>query len=70
MDENIDTRLDRLETRVAYQDATIEQLNDIVVAQRRQFERLEALCRELSKRLSETRVEAPVGAAQERPPHY
>lgn len=67
-----DARLIELETRLAYQDDTLRVLNDVIVRQQKQIERLETLYRQLSDRLE--RVAQPDGRvntpAEEVPPHY
>ncbi len=64
-------RLIELETRVAYQEATLQQLNDIVTAQQQRIDRLERVCRELAARIARSADAAFKGsAADEIPPHY
>lgn len=62
-------RIDRLETRLAYQDDTIETLNQTITAQWKQIDVLTRQIAQLSERLQEAEANAP-GAANERPPHY
>ncbi|WP_091535598.1 SlyX family protein [Fontimonas thermophila] len=45
-------RLIELETRMAYQEATLQQLNDIVTAQQRRLDQLERALRELASRVA------------------
>ncbi len=64
----IDTRIHDLEIRVAHQDQTIADLNDVITAQ---WKKLDAMERQL-KRVSEEletmdQAEAP---ANQKPPHY
>jgi len=63
-------RLDTLETRVAYQDETIETLNQTVTSQWQQIEGLRRLVADLSEQLSEAESTTTDLAAEERPPHY
>jgi len=67
----IDARLEKLETTIAYQDETIEELNKAVTDL---WQQLEAMRRDLSKLTDQLRaVEAhPALAAQDEPPppHY
>lgn len=65
----INERLDALETRLAYQDETIEQLNQTITAQWKQIDALTRQVTQLSERLQEAEASAP-GPANERPPHY
>jgi SlyX protein len=62
-------RLDALEARVAYQDDTIETLNETITAQWKQIEALMRQVAALSERLQEAEARSP-GPANERPPHY
>jgi SlyX protein len=62
-------RIDALEARVAYQDDTIETLNETITAQWKQIEALMRQVAALSERLQEAEARSP-GPANERPPHY
>ncbi|BAL78797.1 protein SlyX homolog [Bradyrhizobium cosmicum] len=62
-------RVDALEMRIAYQDDTIETLNQTITAQWKQIDVLTRKIAELGERLQEAEANAP-GAANERPPHY
>lgn len=62
-------RIDTLETRVAYQDDTIETLNQTITAQWLKIDALTRQVAALSERLAEAETHAP-GAANEPPPHY
>ncbi len=63
------SRIEALETQVAYQDQTIEDLNKAISEQWTQFEKLQ---REISKLHAELEQidTAGGGEADERPPHY
>jgi len=72
MDEE---RLISMEIKIAYQEDTITQLNDIVCEQQNQIDALERLTQQLLGRvrdLSDTATQAggALSAADERPPHY
>ena len=62
-------RIDALETRLTYQDDTIETLNQTITAQWKQIDVLTRQIAQLNERLQEAEANAP-GAANERPPHY
>ncbi len=62
-------RIDALETRIAYQDDTIETLNQTITAQWKQIDVLTRKIAELGERLQDAEANAP-GATNERPPHY
>jgi len=60
-----------LQTRLAYQEETLEQLNRIVTRQQDEIDRLRRQLELLGERLREIRP-SPVGAAGDEPPppHY
>jgi SlyX protein len=62
-------RIDTLETRLAYQDDTIETLNETITAQWKQIDLLTRQIAQLNERLQEAEANAP-GAVNEPPPHY
>jgi SlyX protein len=62
-------RIDALEMRLAYQDDTIETLNQTITAQWKQIDVLTRKVAELGERLQEAETNAP-GPSNERPPHY
>jgi SlyX protein len=62
-------RIDVLETRLAFQDETIETLNQTITAQWQQIDTLTRQVAALNERLQEAESNAP-GATDEPPPHY
>jgi len=62
-------RIDVLETRLTFQDETIEALNNTITAQWLQIDTLTRQLAALNERLQETEANAP-GASNEPPPHY
>jgi SlyX protein len=62
-------RIDTLETRIAYQDDTIETLNQTITAQWKQIDALTRQVAALGERLQQAEASAPA-PANERPPHY
>ena len=62
-------RIDALETRLTFQDETIETLNQTITAQWKQIDALTRQVAALSERLEQTEAQAP-GATNEPPPHY
>ena len=67
--KTLSDRIDVLETRLTFQDETIETLNKTITAQ---WQKIDALTRQLihlSERLQEAESRGP-GAANEPPPHY
>jgi SlyX protein len=67
--KTLSDRIDVLETRLTFQDETIETLNKTITAQ---WLKIDALTRQIanfSERLQEAETRGP-GAANEPPPHY
>lgn len=65
-------RLDELETKLAFQEELLEQLNHALSQQQIQLEEMQTAMRVLSQRIkaSQSRPEAPLNPLDERPPHY
>ncbi|WP_461480932.1 SlyX family protein [Porticoccus sp.] len=68
MDEE---RLVDIEMRLAFQEDTIERLNDVICRQQELLDRLLARCDMLGTRVRELADKLPdEGGGDERPPHY
>ncbi len=66
-----DDRFIELETRLAFQDDTLRQLNDVITDQQTRIGELERICRHLIERLARLGDgESKGAAADEVPPHY
>jgi len=66
-----DERIDNLEMKIAYQEDTIQALNDIVVQQQAKLVQLEKSCDFLAEQLKGLMESGEAGQSQdERPPHY
>ena len=64
-------RLIELESRLAHQDQTIFELNDVVTDQQSRIMQLERLCQSLAERLASLAESSQAGSSDdERPPHY
>jgi SlyX protein len=66
--KSLSDRVDVLETRLTFQDETIETLNKTITAQWQQIDALTRQVEAISERLHEAEANAP--AANEPPPHY
>jgi SlyX protein len=69
MDEE---RLVTIETKLAFQEEAIKELNDIIYEQQKEIQRISGICNILAKQGKEfseftSRIDAP---ANEKPPHY
>jgi SlyX protein len=63
-------RIERIETRVAYQEQSIQQLSDVVYRQEKQIAVLEAAVTMLRDRVGKLADAVPDPARDETPPHY
>lgn len=70
-DDTLAARIERLEIRIAYQDETIETLNQTITGQWREIDRLTRLLARFEDRLREAESR-PAGPPQAEPPppHY
>nr|WP_277346369.1 SlyX family protein [Solimonas marina] len=60
-----------LETRLAYQEATLQDLNDVIAQQSKRIGELENLCRQLAERVARIGQDVHKGSAEDEvPPHY
>lgn len=62
-------RLDEIEAHIAHQDRTIEELNEVILAQRDEIERLGRRIDKLMTRIAELEDQAPL-PDNAPPPHY
>jgi SlyX protein len=67
--KTLSERIDALESRVMFQDETIETLNQTITAQWQQIDALTRQLASFSDRLREAEANAP-RPASEPPPHY
>ena len=65
-------RLMEIETKIAFQERTIKDLNDVLCEQQQEIERLGSICNALVKRVKELSEFTPGidTPANEKPPHY
>ena len=67
--KSLSERIDVLETRLTFQDETIETLNKTITAQWQQIDALTRQVAALNERLQEAEANTPA-ATNEPPPHY
>jgi SlyX protein len=67
--KTLSERIDALESRLMFQDETIEMLNKTITEQWLKIDALTRQIKELSERLQEAETAAP-GSRDEPPPHY
>ncbi|MCZ6565839.1 MAG: SlyX family protein [Gammaproteobacteria bacterium] len=64
-------RIIELESKVAYQEDLLQELNTIVIDQQSQLDKLSMLCQALNDRLKDAMRSLPDSSHEdERPPHY
>lgn len=65
-------RLVNIETKIAFQEDLIDELNKTIYQQQKKLERLEATCEALARHIASVAesVSQNKPAASERPPHY
>lgn len=67
---DVDARINELESRLAFQDDTLQALNDALVAQQRLLERLQLQMAALIKRQEEVGSQFGLVEHEASPPHY
>ncbi|MCV2885821.1 SlyX family protein [Aestuariibacter sp. AA17] len=68
---NVEDRLEELEMKVAFQENTIESLNDALASQQIQIEKLEFQLRHVVERVKQLKPSNIASEAEETPPpHY
>lgn len=66
----LEQRIDELEARLAFQDDTIQTLNDVLVEQQRMVERMKAQLELLARRHEDLHSRVGVEGDDAPPPHY
>jgi SlyX protein len=64
----LEQRIDEIEMRVAHQEKTIGELNDVITAQWKKMEALERQLRRFGEELQS--MDQPDAPANQKPPHY
>ncbi len=67
---SLELRINDLESRLAFQDDTIQALNDVLVTQQRVLERLQLQLAVLAKRQEDMQGQFGVSEEDAPPPHY
>ena len=67
---SVDARINELECRLTFQDDIIQSLNDVVVSQQRQIDRLQLQIAALVKRPDEQQSHFALEDNHTPPPHY
>jgi len=67
---NLDERVTELESRLAFQDDTLQTLNDVLVGQQRSLERMQLQMAALIKRQEEMGGQFESLEEESPPPHY
>ena len=67
---SLEERVTELETRLAFQDDTIQALNDELVEQQKRLERLQVQFAALARRQEELQGQVGIVESEAPPPHY
>lgn len=70
MADDYDTRLEKLETDLAHANNTIEDLNQVVIEQGKQIDRMTRLLANMTDQVEELLDNVLPGHQIEKPPHY
>lgn len=72
MSDQLQARVDELETRLAFQDDTIHTLSDVLAKQQLELDRLQRAVSLLARRQADLAASMPGDAAEDDqpPPHY
>ncbi len=71
IDQEMRQRIEKLETKISFQESTIEDLSSSLYYQALKLERFERLLRDFASKMKEVAGEAmPPLPQNERPPHY
>ena len=66
-----DNEITQLQTKIAYQEDSIQELGMVVMAMQKQIDQLELVCQDLNQRLREASASfSPISDQDEKPPHY
>lgn len=68
--ERVSSRLMVLEEKLEYQEYTIEKLNDVIIAQQAQLDKLEAKLERLDEKVTAGQLEIGEADNSVPPPHY
>ena len=68
--QQYDQRLIDLETRIAFQEDSIQALSDEIYRQQKELDRLQQLCNLMLQQLQDVSGGGPTGPVDEKPPHY
>jgi SlyX protein len=68
----LEQRLENIETKIAYQEDLLEELNKTIYQQQKRLDQLEATCQALAGHIASLAesVNENKSVASERPPHY
>lgn len=71
MEKDVLDRIAELEARVAFQDQSISELNDVIVTLRDQLDRVEVIATKVKDRIQEGSVlDGQFESTDQKPPHY
>jgi len=64
-------RMVNIEAKIAYQEHSLQELNDVIYRQQKQIDQLEQICQQLIERVKSLAETSLTGTPEdEKPPHY
>ena len=64
-------RLDSIETKIAYQELTISELNEVIIGQQKIIDRMEKQIKEITDKLNDiAELTGSDRGGNQKPPHY
>jgi len=70
MGNEMETRMEALETKISYQEHLIQELNEVVISQQNQVDKLEKTLQELKNYLRHAEAGQSSPEQEAPPPHY
>ena len=68
--KTLQEKFDDVETRMAFQDDTIQQLSDVIYRQQQQIDKLDKTVQLLVDKVQDLMQDLPGKVVDEKPPHY
>ena len=70
MGVRLDIRLEAVETKISYQEHLIQELNEVVISQQNQIDKLEKALQQLRSHINHTETGQTTPEQEAPPPHY
>ncbi len=70
MDFRLDIRLETVETKISYQEHLIQELNEVIISQQNQMDKLEKMLEQLRSYINHAEAGQTTPEQEAPPPHY